>query len=48
MTDAERRTMDATPAMTYSEAFQIPLGIALLCLLLEPFIPEAPRRRFEP
>lgn len=46
MRDAERRMFDATPAMSYTEAFQWPLTAGLLLLLAEPFLGEFTRRRW--
>lgn len=45
MNESDRRSLESTPTMLYREAFQIPIAVAILCLLAELFIPEAARRR---
>lgn len=44
MRDAERRLYEATPALTYTEAFQWPLLAALLLVLVEPLVSSHARR----
>jgi Ca-activated chloride channel family protein len=45
MREAEQRLYDATPAMTYTEAYQWPLLAGLLLVLVEPLIGTHARRR---
>lgn len=45
MRNADRRAMDVAPAMRYTEAFQWPLGLALLLLLAEPLVSDISRWR---